>query len=132
MSRRPRNASGNSSTVHMSDADLAEFMEGLHGDVDKVLEALAGLVADRAKAEPFPTSKKGILVKRLKPRKSRFDDGGWIVQDTAPHAHLVEYGHAMVTHDGRTVGHVAAHPFLRQAKNSVKARLGAILEGLWK
>lgn len=49
----------------------------------------------------------------------------------APHAHLVEYGHQLVKGgpldgDGKVVGHVPAHPFLRpaydeQQENAVRA-----------
>lgn len=33
----------------------------------------------------------------------------------APHAHLVEFGHRMVTHSGQVVGDVKPHRFLRPA-----------------
>ena len=48
------------------------------------------------------------LRKSIRAKESKFDDGGWIVQATAPHAHLVEYGHG---------GPQPAppHPFLRKA-----------------
>jgi len=48
------------------------------------------------------------LRKSIKAKESKFDDGGWIVIATAPHAHLVEYGHG-----GKSPA--PAHPFLRPA-----------------
>ena len=89
------------------------------GFIDGELESIANRIADEAKGEDFPTSKTGKLVKGIRPRVSKFENGGWIVLVRVPHAHLVEYGHAMVNHDGTTAGHVPAHPFLRKAKNKV-------------
>jgi len=37
--------------------------------------------------------KRGDLKKGIKARRSKFDDGGWIVISTAPHSWLVEHGH---------------------------------------
>lgn len=37
------------------------------------------------------------------------------VKNTAPHAHLVELGHLMVSHSGKITGRVPEHPFLRPA-----------------
>lgn len=53
----------------------------------------------------------------------------------APHAHLVEFGHRLVV-DGKVVGDVPAHPFLRKAfednKGKVEAALNAALDELLK
>lgn len=69
------------------------------------------------------------LRKTIRAKKSRFEDGGWIVVASAPHAHLVEFGHAMVTKHGREVGTVTAHPFLRPAldanMNLARQKFGA-------
>lgn len=66
----------------------------------------------------------------IKARKSKFENGGWIVQAVAPHAHLVEFGHDMVDwRTGKTLGKVRPHPFLRPAKEraikSAIAKFGA-------
>lgn len=114
--------------VHMTDADITALMQQIQPDVDKVLEGIAGQVADEAIASTAFKDKTGRLRKSIRPKKSRYEGGGWIVQATAPHAHLVEYGHAQVTPDGKTVGHVPAHPFLRPAKEAVFARLAPILQ----
>lgn len=125
--RRPRNASGLHAWVELSDADIREMMKEVEPDVDRVLEAAAGRIASEAMASTAfrdGTSKHPHkhLRDTIQVRKSRYD--GYIVQATAPHAFLVEYGHAMVTHEGRIVGHVPAHSFLRSAKESVLASLG--------
>ncbi len=125
--RRPRNASGLHAWVELSDADIREMMREVEPDVDRRLEAIAGRIAEAARASTAfrdGTSKHPHkhLRDTIQVRKSRYD--GYIVQATAPHAHLVEYGHAMVTHEGRTVGHVPAHSFLRSAKEAVYAGLG--------
>lgn len=41
----------------------------------------------------------------------------------APHAHLVEFGHRQVTKEGKVVGDVPAHPFLRKAFEQNKSRI---------
>lgn|SRR5690606_6075739 len=43
------------------------------------------------------------------------------------HAHLVEYGHRMVTHDKREVGTVPAYPFFRPAIEATRSRVNAIM-----
>ena len=62
------------------------------------------------------------LRKSIRAKESKFDDGGWIVVATAPHAHLVEYGHG-----GKSPA--PAHPFLRPALNKninlARAKFGA-------
>ena len=57
------------------------------------------------------------LRKGIKAKKSKYDGGGWIVLSTAPHSHLVEYGHGGPRP-------APPHPFLRPAldKNINAAR----------
>lgn len=143
MSRRPRNASGNHPWVSLTDFDVEAMVRAVKPDVDRVLEAIAGRVADEARASTlFKDTNKTIDVyhskkyeaKRTKPhkhlrtsirpKKSRYD--GWIVQAGVPHAHLVEYGHYIVR-NGDLIGHAAPHPFLRKAKDAVEARLASRL-----
>ena len=75
------------------------------------------------------------LRKRIRAKKSKYEDGGAIVIASAPHAHLVEFGHVMVKNGKVLPGSVPAHPFLRPAvsKRLQEAiqRIGrAIQEGL--
>jgi HK97 gp10 family phage protein len=48
------------------------------------------------------------LRKSIRAKKSKFDAGGWIVQATAPHAWLVEFGHGGPKP-------APAHPYLKPA-----------------
>jgi len=47
---------------------------------------------------------------------------------SAPHAHLVEFGHRHLNKYGDVVGDVPAHPFMRKAFEQYKAQLIAKLE----
>ena len=123
--------------------------------VDEVLKNIAEEIADIARQsqppEGFADSSKSTDVKRnlegwpdewykhkhlrdsIQVEPSHFKEGGWLVRAKRPHAHLVEYGHWMFTHDGRPVldesgqpMFVAPHAFLRPAKDAVMARLGAL------
>ncbi|WP_417292319.1 HK97 gp10 family phage protein [Desulfovibrio porci] len=115
MSRHPHS----SRLEGFDDDELTTFVRA---HVEPELEDIANRIAVEAIAstefEDSPKTK-NKLRKSIRAKASRFKDGGWIVLARAPHAHLVEYGHAMVTHDGRTVGHVTAHPFMRKARNKV-------------
>ncbi|MDR3984066.1 MAG: HK97 gp10 family phage protein [Dysosmobacter sp.] len=55
--------------------------------------------------------KTGNYLKSIKRGKVYKYDGAQAVRvySTAPHAHLIEDGHRMVTHDGREVGFVKGH-----------------------
>ena len=77
----------------------------------------------------------GNLKRRVRAKESKFDDGGWIVQSTAPHSMLVEYGGVNVRRPlskkvmkedgsvkgktgrfwGKEVAPMPAKPFLRPA-----------------
>jgi len=56
--------------------------------------------------------------------ESKYELGGWLVKAMRPHAHLVEYGHYLVTPGGETIGFVPPHPFLNPAKRYVMNQLG--------
>ncbi len=69
----------------------------------------------------------GNLRKSIKMYPSKFKDGGYIVVATAPHAYLVEYGHAIVERGGFDeggviTGYVPPHPFMRNAVKKNRAR----------
>lgn len=109
-------------SVTLKNFDMLEQPQEVLDYVEAHLLELAEEIMAEAKAEHFPKSETGNLVKSIRVKKSRYENGGYIVQATAPHAFNVEYGHAMVTHDGIVIGHVAAHPFLRGARNKVLRR----------
>ncbi|AGW13812.1 HK97 gp10 family phage protein [Megalodesulfovibrio gigas] len=70
--------------------------------------------------------KSGTMLRQsIKHKKSKFPDGGAIVYSAAPHAHLVEFGHALVEGRkflptyGQVIGHVKAHSYLRSSREEV-------------
>lgn len=69
----------------MFEKELAKF-------INDNAEAIAKQVAADAKATTAFQDKTGELRRSIRAKKSRFEDGGWIVQATAPHAHLLEFG----------------------------------------
>ncbi len=71
------------------DAQLGEIMDA----IDQNLEETAQFVEREARISAAFRDKTGKLRKAIKLKKSKFEDGGWIVVARAPHAHLVEFGH---------------------------------------
>lgn len=93
--------------------DLSEIEEALRSN----LEEIAHRVADKARQKV--RRRTGKLARTIKvitlPHGFRVKAGSNKVRT----AHLIEFGHDMVTKDGRTVGRVPAYPFLRPAKEEV-------------
>ena len=93
------------------DASLSEIMDA----IDQNLEETAQFVEQEARVSAAFQDKTGKLRKSIRLKKSKFEDGGWIVQARAPHAHLVEYGHVKFLWGKPTSGRVPPKPFLRPA-----------------
>jgi hypothetical protein len=93
------------------DASLFEIMDA----IDQNLEETAQYVATEAKITSAFQDKTGKLRKAIKLKKSKFEDGGYIVVARAPHAHLVEFGHVLIAWGRVTGKRVPPHPFLRPA-----------------
>lgn len=93
------------------DASLREIMDA----IDQSLEATAQFVEHEAQITSAFQDKTGLLRKRIKLKKSKFEDGGYIVQARAPHAHLVEFGHVKFLWGRPTGERVPPHPYLRPA-----------------
>jgi HK97 gp10 family phage protein len=95
--------------------DTSEFEKELAAFINESALDIAKQVAKDAKASVNVVT--GNLKKSIRAKKSKFEDGGAIVQASAPHSHLVEFGHG---------GPKPAppHPFLRPAleKNITEAR----------
>jgi HK97 gp10 family phage protein len=98
------------------------------------LKVLAEEVRARARRSTAFVDKTGHLRKSIrvtKPTSEDMQEAGetdvMVVRTRAPHAHLVEDGHAMVTSDGRVVGTVPPHPFLQPARDSVMSEAEAIV-----
>ena len=106
------------------DAILKEYS----GWVDEILDRLASLAVDkiRANAKQFNTNT-GILKRRIKKKRSKYNEHSCIAGAMAPHAHLLEYGHALVR-NGQVYGHVPAHPFVRPAEEAVKKEVMQVVK----
>ena len=84
--------------------------------INENAEEIANQVESRAKSSAAFSDKTGNLRSAISARKSRYEDGGWIVGAWAPHAWLVEFGHDLIDwRTGKKIGEVPAHPFLRPA-----------------
>ena len=99
--------------------DLAGFDESL-GEIQKIIDANCSEVADLVTKVAQTTSafsdKTGTLRGSIRKKKSKFENGGYVVESKAPHAHLIEYGHVKIAWGHVTGGRVPAHPFMRPAK----------------
>lgn len=95
--------------------DFKKLDNLLSGHINENAEEIARQIAADARASVNVVT--GNLKKSIKAKKSKFEDGGWIVQATAQHAHLVEYGHGGPRP-------AQPHPYLRPAldKNISAAR----------
>lgn len=95
----------------VSSPNLAPIQNALDDD----LEDLARNIEAKAQASSLFVDRTGKL--RSKIRMKRHSSGyGFIVEVRWNSAHLVEFGHDIVTSDGRIIGHVRAYPFLRTAE----------------
>ena len=95
--------------------DFSEIEKQIAEHINENAEIIAKQVRDDAKGSVKVIT--GNLKKGIRAKKSKYEDGGWIVLGTAPHSHLVEYGHGGPRP-------APPHPFLRPAldKNIEAAR----------
>lgn len=70
--------------------DTSKFELELAKFIDDNAEQIARDIAADARASVNVVT--GNLKKSIRAKKSKFEDGGWIVVATAPHAHLLEFG----------------------------------------
>jgi HK97 gp10 family phage protein len=105
-------------TTRVDFNELPEFEKKLREFINDNAEIVAKAVASEAKAKI--KSKTGMLKRRIRAKKSRFDDGGWIVTSGAPHSWVVENGHGGPKP-------APAHPFLRPALNENINRLRQLM-----
>ena len=105
---------GRVSRVALADLDAA--LDEILVAVDADLSGIADYVESEAKTTARFVDRSGNLRKTIKKRKSKFPEGGYIVVATAPHAHLVEFGHAMWVKGVYVKDHVKPRKFLRKAK----------------
>ena len=112
-----------------ADAETLQSQVRVNLDTDKIdqmiaefinenSEAIAKQIAADAKAiiksAQKPIDRTGNLRRGIRARKSKYPDGGWIVQATAPHSFIIEKGRS----------NAPAYPYLTPAldKNIAAAR----------
>jgi len=124
------------------DINVAGIMEEVKAAVKPGIRAVAEEVAARARSTAAFADKTGALRKSIRVEDPGPESpfvlvraGGYAYaegENYAPHAHLIEYGHAQVTPGGRVTGFTPAHPFMRPALDEVTSRTGGIVAGAMK
>lgn len=106
----------------------------------KVAKTVAKAVKSKIKVSKLPKKKhlKNAVVAKMLDRIGRNPASAIAAMDwkKGPHAYLVEYGHAMVSHSGEVVGQVPPHPYFRPAVdenagrmlNEMENELGKLIE----
>jgi len=72
----------------------------------------------------------GNLKNRIRKKKGYFNERQFIAGASAPHAHLLEYGHAKWLWGKETGQHVPASPFVRPAEAALMAELPSIIQSV--
>ena len=116
------------------DIDIGAIVEEVKKATKAGLRAVAEDVASRARATSAFSDKSGALRRSIRVEDPDPDvplllvkAGGYTATDNyAPHAHLIEYGHAQVTKDGRLVGHTPARPFMGPARDAAMQQAGEV------
>ena len=115
------------------DTELLRTFEGLTGSLQRQVirpavqagaTVLAKEIRRRAPVGPTRNLKRSVSSRAWTlPAKGII---GRVVGPAYPrgaHGHLVEFGHAMVTHAGATVGQVRPRPFMRPAMDASRGRV---------
>jgi len=116
----------------MLNAEVIVNIEGFDTEVDEIINnidskdilPIATSVRDKARNTSAFIDRKGKLRKSIGMRKSKFEDGGYIVFAKDPKAHLVEYGHVKFIAGKPTGERVPAHSFLRKALEETIGEIG--------
>lgn len=102
------------------DYQLAEVIKVINHNFKEV----ATIAHNEAKTTAEFIDKTGNLRSSIKMRKSRYEDGGYIVRasgrgkDKGYHAANVEFGHVMIAWGHPTGKRVPPHPFMRKAQEA--------------
>lgn len=111
------------------DIPIEDIRAGVRAEIDSDLGGIAAQVFEKAKASTEFRDKTGRLRQSIWIYRSKYKDGGYVVYVKAPHSHLVEFGHAVVTKDGKVLEHrVPGKFFLRKARNAVRRKVDAMLQ----
>ena len=113
------------------DIPIEEIRAGVRAEIDSDLGGIAAQVFEKAKASTAFKDKTGRLRQSIWIYRSKDKDGDFVVYVKAPHSHLVEFGHAVVTKDGKVLEHrVPGKFFLRKARNAVRRTVDETLRGM--
>jgi len=88
------------------------------------VKAVAATVRDKAQATSAFIDRSGKLRDSITMRKSKFEDGGYIVVAKDPKAHLIEWGHVKILWGKITGERVPAKSFMRKALEETVSELG--------
>lgn len=113
-------------------------------EIDRFLNKVALNVRQEAKASRGPKGfddVTGNLRLSIRKKKSKFEDGGYIVAatgrnkgkgegDKGYHAHLVEFGHVKVLWGKPTGERVPPHPFMRPAVERASKYAAGLIKGM--
>ena len=72
----------------------------------------------------------GNLAESIKSKRSRYNRKQCVAGASAPHAHLLEYGHAKYLWGKETGEHVPGSPFVRPAEQALLENLDAIIQSV--
>jgi len=138
-SRRNYNPQGGGLKINKVDVDIdiGVIVEAVKEAVRPGLRAVAEDVASRARATTAFVDKDGFLRNSIRVEdpgpESPFllvKAGGYSASENyAPHVHLVEFGHEMLTKDGRRVGRVEPKEFMRPARDAALQHANEIAAG---
>ena len=113
------------------DIPIEDIRAGVRAEIDSDLGGIAAQVFEKAKSSTAFRDKTGRLRQSIWIYRSKYKDGGYVIYVKAPHSHLVEFGHAVVTKDGKVLEHrVPGKFFLRKARNAVRRTVDETLRGM--
>ena len=85
------------------DIPIEDIRAGVRAEIDSALGTVAAQVYEKAKATTAFRDKTGKLRRSIWIYRSKYENGGYVIYVKAPHSHLVEFGHAVVTKDGKVL-----------------------------
>ena len=119
------------------DAGFQKQLDANMLDIDKFLNKVALYIAKDARNTSAFIDRTGNLRKSIRKKKSKFEDGGYIVVASGKnttdskgwHAHLIEFGHRKFIHGKDTGEFVPPNPFMRPAVQKGGRYAAALIRG---
>ena len=112
------------------DIPIEDIRAGVRAEIDSALGTVAAQVYEKAKATTAFRDKTGKLRRSIWIYRSKYENGGYVIYVKAPHSHLVEFGHAVVTKDGKVLEHRVPGKFFLKARNAVRRTVDETLRGM--